>query len=271
MKIIDCFTFYNELDLLFYRLSILYEHVDSFVLVEANQTFSGKAKHSYFLENQERFLPFMDKIILIRVDLPYHWPNIDFSKDEQWINERYQRDAIQMGVNQIQEKVGLDDHDLIVISDIDEIEDPELLISCRKGDIVIPDKGVTIPMDFYYYNLRSKNGESWYGAKMVPYKQLKTTVPESIRNKINVGSLPKKYGWHLSYFGDSQYIQNKMVHFSHQEFNNDFYTNMENIQRRIDNTTDLYERSYIPSMIKIPLENNDYLPPQYETLLKNYL
>jgi len=41
MKIIDCFTFYNEIDLLYYRLSILYEHVDYFIIVEANQTFSG--------------------------------------------------------------------------------------------------------------------------------------------------------------------------------------------------------------------------------------
>lgn len=271
MKIIDCFPFYNELDLLFYRLSILYEHVDYFVLVEANQTFTGKNKISYFQENQERFLPFMDKIVPIQVDLPYIWPHIDCSKDEQWVNERYQRDAIQLGIKHIQEKEGLDDHDLIVIADLDEIEDPELLISCRKGDIVIPDKGVSITMDFYYYNLRSKNGESWFGAKIVPYKQLKTTVPESIRNKTEMGSLPKKYGWHLSYFGDSQFIQNKMNHFSHQEFNHDFYTNLDSIQRRIDNTTDLYERTYIPSMIKIPLENNNYLPPQYETLLTKYL
>ena len=36
MKIIDCFTFYNELQLLEYRLSILYDVVDYFIIVEAN-------------------------------------------------------------------------------------------------------------------------------------------------------------------------------------------------------------------------------------------
>jgi hypothetical protein len=36
MKIYDCFTFYNELDLLELRLEELYDHVDHFVLVEAS-------------------------------------------------------------------------------------------------------------------------------------------------------------------------------------------------------------------------------------------
>ena len=35
MKIIDTFIFYNELDLLYYRLSILNKYVDYFIIVEA--------------------------------------------------------------------------------------------------------------------------------------------------------------------------------------------------------------------------------------------
>ena len=41
MKIIDSFIFYNELDLLEYRLSILNEYVDYFILVESSYTFTG--------------------------------------------------------------------------------------------------------------------------------------------------------------------------------------------------------------------------------------
>ena len=44
MKIIDSFIFYNELDLLYYRLSILDEYVDYFILVESKYTFSGDIK-----------------------------------------------------------------------------------------------------------------------------------------------------------------------------------------------------------------------------------
>ena len=39
--IVDCFTFYNELEMLYYRLSLLNDYVDHFVLVESNQTFAG--------------------------------------------------------------------------------------------------------------------------------------------------------------------------------------------------------------------------------------
>ena len=44
MKIYDCFTFCNEFDLLELRLRELYDHVDYFVLVEANKTFQNKDK-----------------------------------------------------------------------------------------------------------------------------------------------------------------------------------------------------------------------------------
>ena len=42
MKIVDCFIFYNEIDMLLYRLEILNEYVDYFILVESKYTFSGK-------------------------------------------------------------------------------------------------------------------------------------------------------------------------------------------------------------------------------------
>ena len=43
MKIIDCFIFYNEVDILEYRLKTLNEVVDYFIIVESRQTFIGLA------------------------------------------------------------------------------------------------------------------------------------------------------------------------------------------------------------------------------------
>ncbi len=40
--IYDCFTFFNELDLLEIRLNVLRDVVDRFVLVEAGETHTGK-------------------------------------------------------------------------------------------------------------------------------------------------------------------------------------------------------------------------------------
>ena len=55
MKIIDCFVFYNELEMLKYRLAVLNDYVDNFVLVEANQTYLGHPKPLFFNENRELF------------------------------------------------------------------------------------------------------------------------------------------------------------------------------------------------------------------------
>ena len=42
--IYDCFTFFNELDLLEIRLNVLKDVVDNFVLVEAGETHTGRFK-----------------------------------------------------------------------------------------------------------------------------------------------------------------------------------------------------------------------------------
>ena len=48
MKIFDCFTFFNELELLELRLKMLSPYVDYFVLVESNITFRGDSKTFLF-------------------------------------------------------------------------------------------------------------------------------------------------------------------------------------------------------------------------------
>ena len=78
-KIIDCFTFYNELDMLTYRLNILNDIVDYFVLVEATHTHVGKEKPLFYKENKHLFEKFNHKIIHIVVDdFPNKYPNINY-------------------------------------------------------------------------------------------------------------------------------------------------------------------------------------------------
>ena len=53
--IYDCFSFYNELDLLEIRLNVLKGTVDKFVLAEATVTHTGHPKPLYYAENKARF------------------------------------------------------------------------------------------------------------------------------------------------------------------------------------------------------------------------
>ena len=52
MMIVDCFMFYNELDILQIRLKELYDVVDYFIIIEATKTHSNRDKPLYFTENK---------------------------------------------------------------------------------------------------------------------------------------------------------------------------------------------------------------------------
>ena len=63
--IVDCFPFFNELDILEIRLNSLAPYVDRFVLTECNVTHSGNQKPLFFAENKERFKIRNKKIVFI--------------------------------------------------------------------------------------------------------------------------------------------------------------------------------------------------------------
>ena len=266
MKIIDCFIFANEIDLLKYRLAVLNRVVDKFVIVEARQTFSGVAKEASYEKNKKLFAQYSDKIIHILVDLPYKQPNIDFAAEQQWKNEHFQRNAIQQGLDQI----ALEPNDYIIISDADEIPDPSSLSKVKEFE---PDfDAVRLEQDYYYYNLSSKFVDRWYYSVMLKYSFYLTSnmTPQECRHAPKFGIF-NKGGWHLSYFGDVSFIQKKIKSFSHQQYNTEPYNTTENIKECIKNTSDLFNRDKkFHSMVKVPISENDYLPPESSTLLKPF-
>ena len=79
VKIIDCFIFYNELDLLYYRLSTLYDIVDYFIIIESTHTFSGKEKKLFLNENLILFDKFKSKIIHLISKPLFIYPEINYN------------------------------------------------------------------------------------------------------------------------------------------------------------------------------------------------
>ena len=263
-KIIDCFIFYNELELLTYRLNILNNVVDYFIIVEATHTFSGKDKKLFYNENKSLFKKFNDKIIHIIVNnFPFIYPNINFNNNEQWANEHHQRNSISHGLNYIN---NLNDIDLIIISDVDEIPDPNTLYNIKNSNIEIDVN--SLEMELYYYNLNTKYHDLWNLSKIISYKKYKElNIPcQNIRNMQCLRI--KNGGWHLSYFGDSVFIKNKINAFSHQELNNDNFTDLLKIDERVKNNSDLYDR--VTNIHKISINDNIYLPLEYNTYLTNF-
>jgi beta-1,4-mannosyl-glycoprotein beta-1,4-N-acetylglucosaminyltransferase len=289
MRIIDCFIFYNELDLLKYRIDVYSEVVDYFVIVESKYTFSGFEKELYYENNKndEIFERNKDKIIHIILDqLPYIYPNIDYNKKHQWINEEYQRNSILLGIDKINNILidksnnslnidTLNNDDLIIINDVDEFTDYFLLQELKRETVLLDTNIVNVlKQDMYYYNLNTFNGD-WYHSKLLSYKLLKYLINNgktvnSIRiekQKINYRII-ERAGWHLSYFGDMYYIRNKLRNFSHQEFNIEKYTNIKTIKDKIQGQTNLFDNKKLKN---IPLSQNTYLPYKYEIYLQKYI
>lgn len=124
-KLIDCFTFFNELDLLEIRLKYLYNVVEYFVIVEADTSFNGDVKQMVFKDNIARFEPFMEKIIFVPINMKY----FENKNKVAWEREEYQRNCIQKGIDTL----NLLETDLVLISDIDEIPNKDILINLKNN------------------------------------------------------------------------------------------------------------------------------------------
>ena len=267
-KIIDCFTFYNEIDMLTYRLNVLNDIVDYFILVEAKQTFVGKPKPLFFDENKDLFNKFSEKIIHIIVDLPFDSNNININNRDQWKNEHFQRNCISQGLDKIKDT--LNDNDSIIISDVDEIPDSKTLFKIKNGNI--KNDISILEQDFYYYNLNSKRNEYWYHSKIITYKKYTELNISCNDIRFLQGTIVKNGGWHLSYFGSASFIQNKLKNFSHQEFNSNTFTDIDQIEEKINKQIDLFNRdkNNANSMTNISIDDNTYLPPLYQTYLRAF-
>jgi beta-1,4-mannosyl-glycoprotein beta-1,4-N-acetylglucosaminyltransferase len=271
MKFIDTFIFYNEIDLLLYRLSILDEYIDYFILVESTHTFTGHIKELYYEINKEKFIKFNHKIIHIIVDdFPYKYPNIHYRGHLQWHNEYHQRNCIKKGLDKIKDK--LNDDDIILMSDLDEIPNPLIFKDIITKNIIISDNQLyLLELDFYYYNLNYKYQDTWAGTKLLTYKTyiLCNLTFQQLRTwewKNPVNRIKEPRGWHLSYFGDINFIKNKIANFSHCEYNNDKYVNDE-LENKIKKGIKYIDDT---QLIFIPIHKNDNLPPKYDEFLKDY-
>lgn len=180
-KLIDCFTFFNELDLLEIRLKYLYDIVDYFVIVEADTSFNGDAKQMVFRDNIDRFEPFISKIIFV----PISMINFDNKRKVAWKREEYQRNSIKKGIDSLK----LKDTDLILISDIDEIPNKEVLIILKDNKEALIDvkkqskfililKAVFLSIKSVFYRIINKDlGKLKSQLKLIYYTLIKNYAP----------------------------------------------------------------------------------------------
>lgn len=281
MKIYDCFTFYNELDLLELRFQELYDHVDHFVLVEANRTFQNNTKPFYFGEKQYRFAKYMDKVIHVQVeDMP-----ID---TDAWGREAHQRNAIARGI------ADANDDDIVIVSDLDEIIRPETVNELRN-DTQTQIWGLRMPLFYFKFNYMLTTTDSIYTTwAMACRKHLLTSAEDLRRNRFSLNSFGLHYnqngirmmehaGWQFSYLGDTEFARSKIQSFAHVETNRPEVVDSLDIERSVANGDGLgpsaVERfapvkidSYMPKSIQNdPDKYSNYIAVGAQASVKDYI
>ena len=258
MKLVDCFMYFDEDMVLDIRLNTLNEKVDKFIIVESTKNHAGKDKKLNF--KIENFSRFKDKISYIVVDdMPRNVKSVKKGWHENHVRDQFQRNAIERGYKMYGED------DLIMISDIDEIPNPK-----KIEEFNVKNKFACFLQKNFQskINLQNISEGDWPGTKICQKKYLKS--PQWLRDiKIKRKPFWKIFGkniqvinnggWHFSFLKDPDSIRKKIISYSHQEFNNEEFTNIESIKNKIELGVDLFKRKIDYKRVNIDKSFPDYI------------
>lgn len=221
MKIFDAFIFFNEIDILKIRLSLLYEKVDAFVICESNVTHSGQTKKYNFLEHKNELMPWMDKITFLQYEPDIS--HLDTSKKDSKYNPSSPYWQIERGQRNFLSSILFSQNpaDIAIVSDVDEIWNPTFSDSLRSGEICYD--AARLEMQFHYYYLNcvgvGRANSKWthpYFAKIDYIKSNKNL--SKVRTEVHLPTIGNA-GWHFSFLGGAEKVSDKINAFAHQETN----------------------------------------------------
>lgn len=291
--IIDCFPFFNELDLLDIRLKLLDDIVDKVILIESTRTFTLTKKRLFYNENKNRYSKYKNKITHIIVDdspallnkFFVHKPKSIFwllkNKKSIFLNAHdidfYQKNQVSKGLE------NCDENDILILSDLDEIPNPSIfkdLENLKKGRNALE-------LDLYCYFLNgkvfdkeSKTNIKWTGPSITKFKYFRSFHDErhGARNsfKNNKKLQFKKIqnaGWHFTYLGGLKSLNLKIKSTAHTELNTRSINTQSNLKNLIDSGVFVGNKKW--KAIYKPLESlfPDYLCSifhEYPNLIKSH-
>ena len=251
MQIIDCFNYFDEDLILDIRLATLCNYVDKFIICEATLDHAGNKKKLNF--DIKKFRKYENKIKYIVID---DLPKIVKKFKKHWhpahARDQFQRNSLVRGLSDC------DPNDLIMISDLDEIPNPEKISDFKKEDKY----ACFVQGNFLLkFNLLNISEPKWCGTRMCRKKDLKS--PQWLR-EIKTRKMPfyKFYkpkfdkfiydgGWHFSSVKNADGIYKKLHSYSEQQFNTNKFKNIDTIKEKIKLQKDLFDRNYKYKVLKI--------------------
>lgn len=205
MAVIDIMTYNGELEALKLHLNILNDYVDTFIIVEANQTFSGQPKPLYFFQQQRYVRQFWKKIRYYIVNnweddelwaLARNSPNTKGA--HHWQQEFYVKEHIQKALK----ANGIQDTDLCFIGDVDEIINPIASLESQTP--------LKARMRVYNYYLNNESNELFWGTLIAEYGEIKNQCLNHMRSDTTLYSQGAPIGWHFTSMGGLKEVQRKL-------------------------------------------------------------
>ena len=236
-KVIDCFMYNGEDEILDLRIEELNSIVDEFWVIEGSHTFTGIPKEPRF-EKQA-----LSKNWPLSKMKYYPYTPLAPQSNDPWENEFAQRNYIG---NLIEKN---DVNDLILFSDVDEIPKLDAVLTARNDS---SSTHFGFEMTTHYFKLNFVLVEPPRFAKQVIAiaflaGALKDHSAQQLRLGIRDQSIPARIiqnaGWHFSYLMSNQQILEKIRAFSHQEFNTPEFINDISVKRTLKTRVDLYLRN----------------------------
>lgn len=285
MKIYDCFTFFNELDLLEVRLEMLDPVVDHFVLSEFPVTYLGNPKPLYYDENKERYKKFENKIIhQIVYDIPTDYVNLSVDMGQDKMHRKviekiikmthFPKDHMPYGISSYEKECVIrvldhcSDDDIIMCSDLDEIPNPDTV---KKIIRVFDDSQIyNLIQKMYYYYMNCEKNEGWRGGWLMKWKKFKEASVCEQKVKRD-GIFVHDGGWHFGFLGGIEKIKEKMMTCDEPSF--DIPSILQNLEYRFNNCTtcgvDVYGRNAKFKFVGLE-EMPQYLQDNYEKYKKYF-
>lgn len=201
--VVDCFPFFNELDMLRHHLDHYKDLVDCTVISESPYTFSGLPKPLYFHDSRSAFKGY--NIVWTKYN-PKREPDV-------WFREFGQRDKAR-------EAITWAANDIALINDVDEFVNLETLERVIEGVKQLEESATAMCFiqDHYQGSFKFKLDEPWPGTVILPLHAMKYKFSTYRDNRARL-PLIQNGGWHLSYFGGVERIQQKIQAYSHTEKN----------------------------------------------------
>lgn len=212
--LIDAFTYFNEKELLELRIRTLEDHVDGFLIADANRTHRGDEKPFTCVETLRELGISDEKVQVLHVELPSAEEIAD-----PWVRERGQRDALGVGLHMLPEDT------IFICSDCDEIANPAKLEELKEVVNASEGKPVKLSMSMHYgradRQLITPEGKlhNWRNAfaSTVGFFKESGTLSSLRAETDNIYFGDLDAGWHFSWMGDSDRRLNKLKSYAHWE------------------------------------------------------